>query len=114
LKNLSGSLVKSPDRTFFKPASWILFLNKSDLMKASILKDPLSNYFADFPEDDAQSYEKSCDYVKQRYEEAFKGTKLFTFITCALDTQNCQRVFSAVKETVITQALEQAGFHKTI
>jgi len=40
----------------------------------------------------------------------FKGARLYTFVTCAIDTGICKRVFNAVRDTVITAALNEAGF----
>lgn len=92
---------------FFKPASWILFLNKSDLFKEKLEKDPLNLYFKDISPEDGKDFDKSCQYLQKKFEEAFQGNKLYPYITCALDTQNCKRVFSAVKDTVVMQALEE-------
>jgi len=50
---------------FFKPASWILFLNKSDLFKDKILKFPISHYFPDCKAS-PQNYDQSVDYLKKK------------------------------------------------
>lgn len=34
-----------------KEISWILFLNKSDLLRQKIINRPLSKYFPDYPAD---------------------------------------------------------------
>jgi len=90
---------------FFRPASWILFLNKSDIFKDKIAKWPLKNYFSDCSTYD---YEQSVEYIKKKYEEQFKGSRLYSHITCAIDTQNCKRVFTAVKDTILMNALNAA------
>jgi GTPase SAR1 family protein len=90
---------------FFIPASWILFLNKSDIFKDKIEKWPLSNYFDDCT---ASTNEQSIEYIKKKYEEQFKGSRLYVHVTCAIDTQNCKRVFTAVKDTILMNALDQA------
>jgi len=95
---------------FFKPCSWILFLNKSDLFKEKIRREPLSDYFTDISATDGSNYEKCCEYIRKRYEEAFLGKKLFVYVTCALDTSTCKRVFNAVKESVVTSTMEDYGF----
>lgn len=91
------------DSQFFKPASWILFLNKSDIFKDKIEKFPLSNYFDDCK---ATNYDQSLEYIKKKYEAQFKGTRLYVHATCAIDTQNCRRVFNVVKDTILIHALE--------
>jgi len=99
--------------SFFKPScSWIVFLNKSDLLKEKIAKDPLSNYFTDISAADGADFDKCCEFIRKKYEEAFQGVgQLFVYITCALDTRNCKRVFTAVKDTVASSALSKAGFN---
>jgi len=96
--------------TFFQPTSWILFLNKSDLFEIKIKKQPLCNYFKDITAEDSKDFELSWKYIQMRYQENFRGTKLYPHITCAIDTSNCKRVFTAVRDTVITGALCDAGF----
>jgi len=96
--------------TFFKPTSWILFLNKSDLFEQKIKTRPLHKYFTDFPEEDGANFEKSHKFIQAKYESNFKGARLYPYITCAIDTSNCRRVFKAVRDTVITSALNDAGF----
>jgi len=95
---------------FFQPTSWILFLNKSDLFAEKIKKRPLNQFFDDIAEEDAQDFAQSCKYIQRRYESNFKGSRLYPYVTCAIDTSNCKRVFTAVRDTVITGALNDAGF----
>jgi len=95
---------------FFQPTSWILFLNKNDLFEIKIKKHPLNAYFDDISEEDAKSLEASTTYIQNRYKQNFKGSRLYPYVTCAIDTQNCKRVFTAVRDTVITGALNDAGF----
>jgi GTPase SAR1 family protein len=96
--------------TFFTPASWILFLNKSDLFLEKIKRKPLSKYFPDFAEADDSDSTKCCDFIRKKYEAVFRGSKLYPYVTCAIDTENCRRVFTAVRDSVITNALVNAGF----
>jgi len=97
---------------FFKSTSpsWILFLNKSDLFKDKISREPLSKYFSDVSEKDGSDFEKSCEYIKKRYEESFRGSKLFVYVTCVLDTYACKNVFAAVKETIVMRAFRATEF----
>jgi GTPase SAR1 family protein len=95
---------------FFQPTSWILFLNKSDLFEQKIKKVPLSSFFTEIPEEKGTNYEEGCKYIQSRYQSNFKGTRLYPYITCAIDTSHCKKVFTAVRDTVITGALNEAGF----
>uniref|UniRef100_A0A6B2L945 Uncharacterized protein n=1 Tax=Arcella intermedia TaxID=1963864 RepID=A0A6B2L945_9EUKA len=92
---------------FFKPASWILFLNKSDIFKEKIIKYPLSNYFKECEPN--LSYNNSLEFIKKKYEEQFKGKGLYTHVTCAIDTTSCEKVFRAVKDTILMNALESTN-----
>jgi len=94
-----------------KEISWILFLNKSDLLKEKIKHRPINNFFKEYPSDKAQDYDASVKFLQDKYEKKYRGsTALYPYTTCAIDTQNCDKVFSAVRDTVLTGALEEAGF----
>jgi len=94
-----------------KEISWILFLNKFDLLKEKIKHRPISMFFKEYPADKAQDFDASVAFIKDKYEKKYRGgTALYPYTTCAIDTQNCEKVFSAVRDTVLTGALEEAGF----
>jgi len=101
-QKLSGS-------QWLKDTSFILFLNKSDLFKEKIATRPLSEYFEDYEEFSKGNigFETSCDYIKSQYSRVFNGCRLYPFITNALDTHNCERVFLAVRDTVVSKAFER-------
>jgi len=102
---------------WFENTSFILFLNKSDLFQEKIKKRPLVDFFEDYEqfcselENSAEmgDFEKSCEYIKAQYIDAFHGARLYPFITCAIDKDNCIKVFAAVRDTVISGALSGAG-----
>jgi len=94
-----------------KEISWILFLNKSDLFRDKIKTRPVSQFFKEFPAEKAQDFEASVHFIQELYEKKYRGqTNLYCYTTCAIDTQNCEKVFSAVRDTVLSLALEDAGF----
>lgn len=92
---------------WFTETPFILFLNKSDLFEAKIKTKPLHLYFADISEQDGADYTKGVEYVQQKYEEAFNGSVMYPYVTNALDTSNCQRVFTAIKDNVLFKNLEE-------
>jgi len=108
-QKLSGS-------QWLKETTFILFLNKCDLFKTKIKTRPLKNFFEDYDEftkgldkaDTLSDYDKSVEYIKRQYENAFNGTRLYTYVTCALDTENCVRIFESVRDTVIEKAFNAA------
>uniref|UniRef100_A0A6B2L9J7 Uncharacterized protein n=1 Tax=Arcella intermedia TaxID=1963864 RepID=A0A6B2L9J7_9EUKA len=96
---------------YFKPLTWILFLNKSDSLQQKIQKQSLHTYFEDISEEDGKDFEKSTTYFSKKYEENFNGTALFYYhITCAINTDQCQKVFSAVRDTIILTAIDDVDF----
>jgi len=95
--------------TFFQPVSWILFLNKCDVFEEKIKKIPLNQYFKDISDKEPMNFETSCMYIQKKYEKKFKGSQLYHFVTCAIDTENCKRVFDSVRDTVIQNILEFVG-----
>jgi len=102
---------------WFEETSFILFLNKSDLFDEKIKKRPLKDFFEDYETFVAElpdvgqmsEFDKSCEYIKHQYIEAFNGSRLYPFVTCAIDKENCDKVFAAVRDTVISTALSGAG-----
>lgn len=100
-QKLSGS-------QWLRETPMILFLNKSDLFEVKIQTHPLSQCFQDYEEFARTSnretdFEKGCDYIKEQYSRVFNGSRLYSFITCALDTKNCEKVFLAVRDAVMAK-----------
>jgi len=102
---------------WFENVSFILFLNKSDLFIEKIKQKSLREFFEDYDAFVSEhkerqlmsEFECSCEYIKQQYVEAFNGNSLYPFVTCAIDTENCDRVFAAVRDMVVSRALHIAG-----
>jgi len=100
-QKLSGS-------QWIRDSAMILFLNKYDLFQDRIKQRPLNLCFNDF-EEYAKKYpskselENSVDYIKEQFTKVFNGTRLYFFITCALDTTNCEKVFLAVRDAILTK-----------
>eukprot|EP01126_Amoeba_proteus_P065285 TRINITY_DN9258_c0_g2_i2.p1 TRINITY_DN9258_c0_g2~~TRINITY_DN9258_c0_g2_i2.p1 ORF type:complete len:328 (-),score=49.85 TRINITY_DN9258_c0_g2_i2:577-1560(-) len=102
---------------WFDEISFILFLNKSDLFAERIKVSPLQETFVDYDDfvrnnghlQDASDEDKGYEYIKSQYVNNFAGARLYPFKTCAIDKDNCQKVFTAVKDTVISSALTGVG-----
>jgi len=49
-------------------------------------------------------------FIAQMFKANYKGTgPLYIHKTCALDTENCRRIFEAVRAVAITTALGERG-----
>jgi len=89
----------------------VLFLNKSDLFEEKIIKEPLDNFFDDISKEDAKSLEASCTFIKNLYQQNYRGCRLYIYITCFIDTQTSvtarKSIFIAVRDHVILGAIEE-------
>eukprot|EP01126_Amoeba_proteus_P009676 TRINITY_DN1367_c0_g2_i8.p1 TRINITY_DN1367_c0_g2~~TRINITY_DN1367_c0_g2_i8.p1 ORF type:complete len:359 (-),score=52.25 TRINITY_DN1367_c0_g2_i8:197-1273(-) len=103
---LFKEVVGSP---WFSEHTCILFLNKVDLFQDKIKQYPLSMYFNDFPKEDSQNFDRSVEFIRNKYEKIYSNGKLHCFTTCAIDRSNCERVFSCVMDAVCNSNLVVAG-----
>jgi len=59
-----------------------------------------------------KKFEMAVNYISSKYEEVYEAKgRLYVYVTCALDTQNCKKVFEAVRDNVIATSLQYAGFN---
>jgi len=103
---LFTDVVGSP---WFSENTCILFLNKQDLFAEKIKRAPLNLYYEDFPASDANDLDKSIAFIKARYEKNYIGSSIYTYPTCAIDTQNCERVFAGVRDAILMKNLRIGG-----
>jgi len=95
---------------WIRDSAMILFLNKYDLFQQRIKVRPLNECFNDY-EDFAKTcpketeLDKSVEYIKSQFTKAFSGTRLYFFVTCALDTDNCEKVFLAVRDAILARVV---------
>lgn len=88
---------------WFQTISCVLFLNKVDAFQRKLRINPMNNYISDAPQN--SNLDSSIDFVKKKYTEAYKGASLVVHTTCALDTENCKKVFDALQDAVIQTTL---------
>lgn len=93
----------------FKTVSFILFLNKTDLLveKLRTNKTNISDYFPEFsgdPRDIEQVQTFLLNYFKSVKRDSKKP--LYHHFTTAVDTENIKIVFNAVKNTILHRNLQ--------
>ena len=99
-------IVENP---LFMETSFILFLNKTDILEEKIMHSPLREHFPAFtgPEKDSKA---ASDFVLGLYLDCFermknKSRSLYHHFTCATDTNNIRFVFAAVKDMILQSYL---------
>jgi len=55
------------------------------------------------------NWKKGCAYIKSQFVEVFNGNRLYVFVTCAIDMENCKRVFKSVRDTILDKELLSDG-----
>ncbi|TSL28211.1 Guanine nucleotide-binding protein G(q) subunit alpha [Bagarius yarrelli] len=87
---------------FFQRTSMIVFFNKTDLLQEKISKSHLVDYYPQYkgPRNDAIEARK---FIHKMFEalnlEACR--RMYSHFTCATDTENISRIFSAVRDTIM-------------
>jgi len=98
---------------WFTYTAMILFLNKSDLF-AEKVKSGKSIKIA-FPDySGAGTFEDSAKFIQNKFTAVNdpltgKPKDIYPHVTCATDTNNVKVVFTAVKDFIMSQALQSSG-----
>jgi GTPase SAR1 family protein len=105
--NLFGEITNS---RWFKNTAVLLFLNKSDLFREKIQHTPISVFFDDYA-GDPHSFSMSALHIQTHFEARNRQSnrEIYTHVTCATDTQNVEKVFTAAKDIVIKASLRKGG-----
>ena len=53
--------------------------------------------------------EQGYEFLKNQFISHFTGKRLYPFKTCAIDKDNCCRVFKSIKDSVMSACLGEAG-----
>ncbi|KAH7710196.1 guanine nucleotide-binding protein G(i) subunit alpha-1 [Aphelenchoides avenae] len=95
---------------FFEESSIILFLNKMDVFEEKIRKSPLTICFPEYT--GANTSDEAAAYIQAKFEELNqrKGElkDIYTYRTCATDTNNVRYVFQAVVDTIIKEDTQRS------
>ncbi|KAG0173803.1 guanine nucleotide-binding protein subunit alpha [Apophysomyces sp. BC1034] len=94
---------------WFVKTSIILFLNKIDIFKEKLPKQPLIESFSDF--DGANTYDAATDYILNRFVSLNQSDskQIYTHFTCATDTEQIKFVMAAVNDIIIQNNLRDVG-----
>ncbi|OAX33137.1 guanine nucleotide binding protein, alpha subunit [Rhizopogon vinicolor AM-OR11-026] len=93
---------------WFSNTSIILFLNKIDVFKKKLAKVPIQEYFPEYT--GGADINKAAKYILWKFMQVNRARlSVYPHLTQATDTMNVTVVFSAVKETILQNALKDSG-----
>ncbi|KAI8371639.1 guanine nucleotide binding protein, alpha subunit [Radiomyces spectabilis] len=93
---------------WFLRTSIILFLNKVDVFTTKLAKIPFERYFPDYG--GGQDVKKAAKYILWRFGQTNRAKlNIYPHLTQATDTSNIRLVFTAIKETILQNALKDSG-----
>lgn len=96
---------------WFKNTSFILFLNKKDILQEKLQTTSLKSYFKDFKGREGH-LDDAIEFIKGMYQEVKPDThELYMHPTVATDTELIKNVFVSVKRTLITKHLKLYGLY---
>jgi len=99
---LFDEILNSP---WFAKTAFILFLNKIDLFEQKLPLSPLNKTFPEF--NGGSDVNLGKQFMRSKFEAAnVQQKKIFCHYTCAVDTQNIEFVFKAIRETILTELFE--------
>lgn len=91
--------------SWFTKTTIILFLNKKDLFAEKIAKTDLKVCFEDY--DGGCDYDNAEAFIRARFLEKNQqpNRKIYVHTTCAVDTENTEVVWAAVRKTILDSLL---------
>lgn len=93
---------------WFVRSSVMLFLNKVDVFKAKLAGSPLERYFPDY--EGGANANKAAKYILWRFLQCNRNRlTIYPHLTQATNTSNIRFVFTAIKETLLRNALQDSG-----
>jgi len=86
----------------------ILFLNKADLFKRKFDHVNLQDHFEGYKEGQ-DDWVNGVKYIEKKFKRKCRGRAVQTYVTCAVDGNNCKKVFNSVIKDVRRQSLIKSG-----
>jgi len=95
--------------SFFRTTSFILFLNKQDLLEEKLKHSKLKPHFPEYKGAEGD-LDATKEFIWQMYAAKKPArTELFKHYTMATDTGNIKFVFKSVKTTLLRKSLNEYG-----
>ncbi|KYR01014.1 G-protein subunit alpha 5 [Tieghemostelium lacteum] len=89
---------------WFRNTAFIIFFNKVDLFREKIQKIDLGETFPLYK--DGFNFDSASQFIKKMFlDQAHSQQMMFTHFTCAIDTDNIQFVFKAVREALLKNVI---------
>ncbi|KAI1700372.1 g-protein alpha subunit domain-containing protein [Ditylenchus destructor] len=93
---------------FFVNSSMILFLNKKDIFEQKITKISLSITFPSYR--GGLNYAEAVAYIRRQFQRLYKNQqKMYIHETMATDTNQTEKVFASVLDTIVQENLRDTG-----
>lgn len=94
---------------WFLRTSIILFLNKIDVFKIKLSRNPLEKYFPEYG-GEQEDITQAAKFILWMFTQKNRaGLNIYPHLTQATDTSNIKLVFAAVKVTILHNALKDSG-----
>lgn len=94
---------------WFVNTPFILFLNKTDILKGKLKKSPISQYFPGYKGKD-DDLESAIDFFEKKFLALNKTSKpIYIHKTCATDTTSMKFVLSVATDLIIEENLRKSG-----
>jgi len=88
---------------YFRNTTFVLFLNKVDLFKEKIQRVDLSTIFENYS--GGPDFDLAAQFVKSRFLEQNQSPhQIYTHLTCAIQTDNIEFVFKAVRDIILKKS----------
>jgi GTPase SAR1 family protein len=96
---------------WFEKIPIILFLNKKDLFESKIKSKNITVAFPDYT--GAQNYDEASKYIEEQFRSLNENAEekaVYSYFTCATDTENIKLIFTSVKSILLEKAFDSVGF----
>ena len=91
---------------------FILYLNKTDLLKKKIMHSPLTKCFPNY--EGPNTYDAAIEHIQEALmrplnQTVERTTDSYVHLTCAVDTRNIQSVFNITSELIMRDNYKHCG-----